>query len=117
MTTNKRGGAKLADVSRLPTSERLIEVFEWKSGEPRPGTRDKHRNTCLDVLEIPPDGQIPAAGDVILMNDPLLRVPSLPTRFRVIEREFLWGRMSADDKRQRWLKMWIHVRRLEDETK
>lgn len=97
---------------------RYIEVFEWKRDAPRPGTKTKPREDLLDILAIPPNGQIPSTGDVILMSDSSDVDPTRPMkRFRVVEREFLWVRESRNSKKQVWVKMWIHVRRLQDESK
>ena len=91
-----------------------IEVHEWKEGRPRPGTMEKHRNSCIDILEVPADG-LPNVGDVILITiDPK---DYIGTPHRVISREFQWSRISEEDPQapQKFYKMWIHVRPLTDE--
>lgn len=94
-----------------------IEVYEWKEGAPRPGTKEKPRETCIDILDIPSDGQIPCIGDIILITDPG-RDPMYPGRYRVLEREFLWWREPGANSQtpQKWGKMWLHVRRVEDDA-
>ena len=56
----------------MPTAPKVhaIEVFEWQTGAPRPGTVGKARHDCLDILEAPPEGQAPQVGDVIALPDP-----------------------------------------------
>ena len=97
---------------------RTIEVYEWAEGAPRPGTTRKARETCIDTLEIPSGGQVPQTGDIILISEPG-GDPFVPGRYRVIERELLWWRNPDDNSQtgQRWTKLWIHVRRVKDETK
>lgn len=87
----------------------VIEVYEWEEGRPRPGTVRKPRRDCIDVLEVPPDG-LPNVGDVVLLSNSLR-----PTPYRVVSREFLWGRVSDDAAPAQYYKMWIHVRRLTQE--
>lgn len=40
-----------------------IEVYEWKAGSPRPATKRKARHDCIDLLDVPPEGQAPQIGD------------------------------------------------------
>jgi hypothetical protein len=96
-----------------------IEVYEWKEGAPRPGTLSKHRDSCIDILEVPPDG-LPNVGDVLLITiDP----KEMAAPHRVISREFFWARNPVKDSQalqdsqvpQKYYKMWIHVRPLTDE--
>ncbi len=97
-------------------STSTIEVYEWKEGAPRPGTAEKPRDTCMDILAVPPDGQLPQTGDIMILNEP---GTMKPVRYRVIERELMWTRGEKDDSQTgaKWGKMWISVRRLADETK
>jgi hypothetical protein len=92
---------------------RMIEVFEWKNGAARPGSDRKPGVGAITSLALPPDGQPPQKGDVVT-----LRAPDHShadgdgfVHFIVLERELLWG---SDDAPQNWLKMWIHVRALDD---
>ncbi len=95
-----------------------IEIYEWEEGAPRPGTVRKARETCIDILAIPPNGQVPLVGDIVMVNE-LGRDIMDPTRFRVIDREFMWVRPKELDSQTptEWVKLCIHVRRLVDETK
>lgn len=101
----------------------FIEVYEWKEGQPRPGTVDKARNAVLDMVEPPPDGMLPQPGDIILLNDPFADDYITPVRYKVVEREFMWIRTDKDTgdptspKPASFVKVWIHVRKLKDETK
>jgi hypothetical protein len=91
-----------------------IEMYEWKKGYPRPGTVGKYRNTCIEILEVPSDG-LPNVSDVVLISNELKA--TIP--YRVISREFLWGRISKETDNpqvpQDYKKVWIHVRRLTNE--
>ena len=97
-----------------------IEVYEWKEGAPRPGTVRKHRDSCIDILEVPADG-LPNVGDVLLITTDPKEIYGAP--HRVISREFLWARPRGEDSEalrnsqvpQKYYKMWIHVRPLTDE--
>jgi hypothetical protein len=89
-----------------------IEIYEWPEGGPHPSTM-KPRETCIDFLEAPPNGVVPAVGDIVLLNVDGADFMSA-TRFRVIEREFLWGRMPKQHHQEpaTWSKVWLHVRRV-----
>ena len=97
-----------------------IEVYEWKEGDPRPGTVRKHRDSCIEILEVPSEG-LPNAGDVLLIKTDPKEIYGSP--YRVVSREFLWGRISGKDSQslkdsqlpQKYYKMWVHVRALTDE--
>jgi hypothetical protein len=94
-----------------------IEVYELKEGTPRPGGA-QHQETCVAVLQAPPDAQIPQVGDVLVFTKAQSSDPADLERYRVLAREFLWGRLpSAGTGPQKWVKMWIHVGRLDDEAK
>jgi hypothetical protein len=91
-----------------------IEVYEWKEGHPRPGTVRKHRDSCIDILDVPDDG-LPNVGDVLLITIDPKETYGAP--HRVVSREFLWSRVERDHPQdpQKYYKMWIHVRPLTDE--
>lgn len=102
-----------------------IEVYEWKQGNPRPGSKSKPRHDCIDLLHVPLGQPVPQKGDVLQ-----IRMPDDPQAdglgfvpFVVLEREFLSYRkptkeagFDKEDFSQPLLmkKLWIHVRRLED---
>ena len=92
---------------------RLIEVFEWKDGTPRPGSGRKLRSDCLTTLALRPDSPEPQKGDVVTLRAPdhIHADERGLAHFVVIERELLWG---SEDEPQKWHKMWIHVRALND---
>lgn len=94
-------------------AEKIIEVYEWPKGQPRPGTTRKARESCIDLLQLPPSGEVPGRGDVVSItpeNNPLA-----PVRYVVIEREF-WAHMPNEDSQAgaSYLSAWIFVRRIED---
>jgi hypothetical protein len=100
----------------MPTTPKVhaIEVFEWRTGAPRPGTVGKARHDCLDILEPPPEGQAPQVGDVIALPD--LTGREL-LHYRVVGRELSWihTRGKNGPVPARYGKMMLHVRRLADE--
>ena len=96
----------------MAQGQTTIEVYEWQAGDPRPGTVRKHRDDCIDLLEIPSEG-LPNVDYVVLLSDGKGEL----TRYRIISREFLWGRLPDGDPTapSKYFKVWIHVRRLTDE--
>lgn len=99
----------------------FIEVYEIETGKGRAGYN--HKPGALEFL--PLDAPVPEVGDIILLpsvvtgdSEEQAFVMGLLTPFRVIEREFLYFR-SPDEKHDpfntksaRYLKTWIHVRRV-----
>lgn len=98
---------------------KLIEVHEWKKGEPRPGTAGKPRSTPLDTLSVPEGCVIPQAGDLLLLNVPHVDpLRSGPLPFRVISREFFFFRSHVGgdiDEPACFTRAWILVRRLTEQ--
>jgi hypothetical protein len=98
---------------------RLIEVHEWKKGDPRPGTGEKPRTAPLDTLGVPEGCEIPQVGDVLLINVPHVDpMRSGPIPFRVVSREFFFFRShdgSDADTPARFTRAWILVRRLTEQ--
>jgi hypothetical protein len=92
-----------------------VEVYEWRKGDPRPGTVHRARNECIDIVEVPPKGQAPHVGDVVALPDPTGAEPLL--YYRVVARELGWCRTSSENAQDpaRYMKMKLHVRRLSDE--
>jgi len=92
---------------------RMIEVFEWKNSATRPGSGRKARGDCLTTLALPPEWPSPQKGDVVTLRAPEHAHADERgfVHFVVLERELLWG---SDDEPQKWHKMWIHVRALND---
>lgn len=90
---------------------KCIEIYEWRDGKPRPGKHD-----CIDILAVPPDGMLPAKGDMVLLVHDISK-SLVPTRYEVIEREFLWGRAPSSDGQTpaEWSKVWLHVRLAPDQ--
>jgi hypothetical protein len=101
----------------MPTAPKVhpIEVYEWRKGEPRPGTARKPRYDCIDTVEVPPDGQAPHVGDVIALAD--RTGEELILYYRVVAREPGWIRTSGETGKvpARFVKMVLHVRCLSDE--
>jgi hypothetical protein len=96
---------------------KMIEVYEWEAGKPRPGSQ--RGEVAIDFLAVPDFGQVPQIGDVLNIytgDDPSYRFGL--AAFVVIERELLWGSRPKDDTFGQtplpWDKMWIHVRRIAD---
>ena len=105
--------------------DQMIEIYEWKAGETRPGSDRKPRHDCIGVVAVPTEGQVPQKGDVIHLHMPHEPVGGLGhdglgmgiVRFVVLERELMWSiQKNPDDEPYAWSKMWIHVRRIEDYT-
>lgn len=95
------------------TREPSIEVYEWKEGTARVGSKTK--SGCIDILAIPHGGQVPQQGDILMLNS---ETPGeYPKPYRVLSRELMWFRAPNDDDQTpaKWSKMWIHVRRLSEE--
>lgn len=100
----------------------MIEVYEWKAGETRPGSDRKPRHECIGSIAVPPHGQAPQKGDIIhiLMPDEAAPDGGLAlglTMFVVLERELAWTAQKGSEAPDAWMKMWIHVRRVEDYTR
>ncbi len=97
---------------------RVIEVFEWKLGEHRPGSGDNPRTTPLDTMLVPEGCPIPQVGDNLLINVPHLDpLRNGPYPFRVISREFFYFRAhdgSDSSTPAVFTRMWLLVRRLTD---
>ena len=94
-----------------------IEVHNWKEGDPRPGTVRKHRETCLESLELPASGAIPLPCDILFLPDFFEERKGFPVPYRVLEREFLYSRRGDGDNGERplqLLKVMVHVRRARD---
>jgi hypothetical protein len=90
-----------------------IEVYEWPKGKTRPGTaREPHE--CINVVEVPPEGQAPQVGDVVALPDHTGK--ELLLYYRVVGRELGWIRTSGESGQvpARYGKMMLHVRRLSD---
>lgn len=125
-------------VRQAEESSEFIEIYEWRTGEPRPGDRAKIRNYVLEFMEYPPSGAIPQKGDI-------LRLQVHPrhfsyneeedgtgwgTSFVVLERHLMLGRIWVEDKESPpgekfykgspdgavapYSKMWLMVRRLSE---
>lgn len=95
----------------------MIEIHNWKEGAPRPGLAQKHDRTCLEILEIPPSGAMPVAGDILLLPDFFEERSGLPVPYRVMEREFIYSDRDKEGDSQvplRFLSVMIHVRRAHD---
>jgi hypothetical protein len=102
----------------------LIEVYEIEAGKNRPGYG--HKPGALEFL--PADAPMPEVGDIILLpracsgdSQDQAFFMGLCAPFRVVEREFLYFR-DLDEKHDpintkpaRYLKTWIHVRRLSED--
>ena len=90
-----------------------IELYDWQEGRPRPGTQTKHRQSCIDILEVPRDA-LPQVGDIVFLTN---TASHREGRYRVLSREFFWTRSSDQDSQDpaKFNKMWLHVRELTDE--
>jgi hypothetical protein len=103
-------------------SIKVIQVYEWKEGAPRPGTVEKLRETRLDDLELPTNGQVPQKDDIVTIHIPGSGGWLNLVRFRVVERELGWNPLSRelgggdDDAPMPWHSMMLHVRRVADEN-
>lgn len=103
-------------------SKELVEIYEVEDGKGRPGFSFKPG--ALEFL--PADAPLPLVGDIILLpravtgddEKQAYYMGGLLTPFRVVEREHLYFRAPDeehdpfDTKPARYVKTWIHVRRI-----
>lgn len=89
-----------------------IEVYEWKEGHSRPGSVNKHRHDCIEILDFSENDPVPNINDILLLIDP----KGTQAQYRVISREISCSRPSNVDSlaHPKFQKIWIHVRAMND---
>ena len=95
-----------------------IEIYEWKAGKPRPGTEHRISDDVVDIVELPPRGQVPLVGDTIAIGD-VEGDELVLRRYVVVDRELMWGmrpsRLAPEAPRP-FAKAWLFVRVVDDRS-
>ena len=93
-----------------------IEIYEWVPGEPRPGSEGRVSDRIVDIVAVPPGGQIPQRHDILLLAD-VVGDDIEQKRYVVLERELMWRLRSPktpDDVARPFTKAWLFVREVTD---
>lgn len=91
-----------------------IEIYEWRIGEPRPGSEGRASDRIIDIVAVPPDGQVPQRHDILLLAD-VVGDDIEQKRYVVLERELMWRLRTPktpDDVARPFTKAWLFVREI-----
>jgi hypothetical protein len=93
-----------------------LEIYEWLAGEPRPGSEERASDRIVDIVALPPGGQIPQRHDILLLAN-VVGDDIEHKRYVVLERELMWRlrtEKTPSDVARPFSKAWLFVREVVD---